>query len=226
MLATFILSTALFWACLHALIHLFGLQRTSNTPLPFAHSRRGGADLPAWTNRVKYDARTQITLKDVRLNISTGRLNDAHSSLASSLRHDPARNVVKAFYNLGAIIGATFTIISPVVLALIVVWMAAPLFQRNVAPAASPSHMKRSNVGETEPLATSQTRLQLLVRTIIRSTNQTEGRRRFQGSPPHYSTCPSQHSHFLCAWSCTKRVTRCVQLCKPLFVIYWRFSYN
>jgi hypothetical protein len=71
---------------------------------------------------------------------------------------------VKAFYNLGAIVGVVVTVVSPLALALTVVWMAKPLFYGDVAPSSdSSSHMKRSNAARTEPLGTSYTPLQLLV---------------------------------------------------------------
>lgn len=165
MLATLILSTGLFWACLHVLAHLFGLRKDSNTPLPLASSRRGEAGSSRWLHRARVnDRQTQITLKDVRLTVNTSRLNDAHDSLASYLNHGPARAATKAFYNMGALIGVTVTVISPLILAFIVVWMAKTLRTSDVATTTdNSSHMKRSNVERTESLGTSYMRLQLLV---------------------------------------------------------------
>lgn len=163
MLATFTLSTALFWACLHALAHLLDLRRNSSTLLlPLASSPRAGI---GWSNRPRTnDRRTQITLRYARLTFSTSRLNDAHNSLASCLKHDPVRTTVKAFYNLGAIVGVVVTVISPLALALTIVWMAKPLFYGNVEPSIDgSSHMKRSNAERTEPLTPSYTQLRLLV---------------------------------------------------------------
>lgn len=167
MLITLVLWSALFWTCLHFAAHLIARWRGSGTPLPVTNLSRTSSRNAPWLEHSVSDHGTVVTLKDVRLIVTTTRFNDSHDGLSLYLRRGRARAVFRIFYNSGAALGAGLTLISPLLLGALVFHLAQSSPQQHAAfsPTPTTALVKRhESLTELSNTPAKPSQLQLLVR--------------------------------------------------------------
>lgn len=174
MFETLLFGSATFWICLHTIIRWTGRSTKHDIPLPLTHPARPPLPPSAWVNAsILRNKETRLTLRDIRLTITTTGLNRYQESIAFHLRRGRARRIVCGFYNTGAASAMVFTFVSSILLAILAMRLVAPLLSPTTSEQNTNMlfHAKRSIGDITSARTMSTSKPRLLVRAVDTHTD-------------------------------------------------------